>query len=262
MGYREQQIRTEKISTIIALACTVAVHAGVAVFGVSHGLTYLYPPPPEQTFVIDFSQTEEEKKPVVQQRRGSAPQVEDPDRTKPIELAQRSEAQELGSKENKAPEATVDDFGDVEKPEPAREKPIEKRALFHAANNKADKDTLAPQTASKISESLKEGHAKGNTVTGKSYGTPNAHLEGRNVNGVIARPSYTIQEDGVVVVTIWVDQYGNVKKAQPGAPGTTVNNSTLWSAARKAALATHFNIDDKAPALQKGQITYVFQLKK
>lgn len=262
MGYRQQQIRTEKIGTLAALACTVAVHAGVAVFGVSHGLTYLYPPPPEQTFVIDFSQTEEEKKPVVQQHRGSAPRVEEPDRTKPIELARRSEAQELGSKENKAPEATVDDFGDVEKPEPAREKPIEKRALFHAASNKADKDTLAPQTASKISESLKEGHAKGNTVTGKSYGTPNAHLEGRSTKGRIPEPSYNLNERGVVVVTIWVDQYGNVKKAQPGAPGTTVNNSTLWAAARKAAMETYFNIDDKAPALQKGQITYEFQLKK
>lgn len=262
MGYKEQQIRTEKVSTLVALACTVVVHAGIAVFGVSNGLTYLYPPPPEQTFVIDFSQTEDEKKPVVQQHRGSAPQVEEPDRTKPIELVQRSEAQETGTKENKAPEATVDDFGDVEKPEPVREKPIEKRALFHAANNKTDKDTLAPQTASKISESLKAGHAKGNTVTGKSDGTPNAHLEGRSVNGVIARPSYNIQEDGIVVVTIWVDQYGNVKKAVPGAQGTTVNNATLWAAARKAAFDTHFNIDSDAPALQMGKITYKFQLKK
>lgn len=262
MGYREQRIRTEKISTLAAVACTVVAHAGVVVFGAFNGLTYIYPPPPEQTFVIDFSQTEEERKPVVQQHRGSAPQVDEPDRTKPVKLVQRSEAQEKGSKENKAPEATVDDFGDVEKPEPEREKPIEKRVLFHAANNETDKDTLAPQTASEISDRLKEGHAKGNTVTGKSSDIPNARLKGRSVNGVIAKPSYKSQERGIVVVNIWVDQYGTVQRASIKVQGTTVTDNTLWNAARNAALQTHFNIDGKAPALQSGTITYKFNLKQ
>lgn len=260
--YEGKRARTEKDSILFALAYTVTIHIAAVVFGVSAGLKYIYPPPPEQTFLIDFTEEEEEVRHPVQQKRGSTPQVEEPDRTKPIELVQRSEAQEKGSKENKAPEATVDDFGDVEKYEPAREKPIEKRALFHAADNKSDKDTLAPQTASKISDALKEGHAKGNTVTGKSTSTPNAHVEGRSVNGSIAKPEYSVQEEGTVVVTIWVDNYGNVKKAVPGAAGTTVNNATLWAAARTAAMSTHFNMDSKAPALQKGTITYKFKLKE
>ena len=79
--------------------------------------------------------------------------------------------------------------------------------------------------------------------------------------GVIARPAYNVQESGTVVVTIYVDQYGNVTKATPGAPGTTVNNSALWAAARKAALETHFNMDGNAPPLQQGTITYIFSLK-
>ena len=74
---------------------------------------------------------------------------------------QRSEAQEKGTKANEAPEARGDDFGDVEKYEPSREKEIDRRALFHAADNKTDKDTLAPQTAREPGDELKAGHASG-----------------------------------------------------------------------------------------------------
>lgn len=204
---------------VIALAVTVVFHASLIVFGSFNGLTYIYPPPPEQSFVIDFSE-DNEKQVVRQQKKGSAPQVEEPDRTKPID----------------------------------------KRALFTAANNKSDKDTLAPQTASKVTEALKEGHAQGNTKAGKTVGTPNAHVKGRSVVGVIAKPAYPVQKEGTVVVTIWVDNYGNVKKAQAGAPGTTTEDGSLWNAAREAALKTHFNMDADAPALQKGTITYIFKL--
>lgn len=95
-----------------------------------------------------------------------------------------------------------------------------------------------------------EGSSSSNNIT----------LNGRKVVGTIAKPEYTVQESGTVVVSIWVDTYGNVVKAQPGAEGTTVDNSALWSSARKAAFATHFNADADAPALQKGTITYIFKL--
>lgn len=262
--YQEIQKKTESAGNMIAAALTVAFHAAIVVFGVCTGLKYIYPPPPEQSFVIDFTQ-EDEKIPVQQQKRGSAPHTEVPDRKENIKLIQKSEGQEKGKTANKAQESTMDDFGDVEKYEPKRERPIEKRALFHAANNRTDKDTLAAQTAEKISERLKEGHAQGNTKQSNATGEPNAHLKGRKTVGVIAKPEYSVQEAGTVVVTIWVDQYGTVTKAipgDPGTPGTTVNNSALWNAARKAALKTHFNMDGDAPALQKGTITYIFKLTK
>ncbi|MBP3794809.1 MAG: energy transducer TonB [Bacteroidales bacterium] len=90
-------------------------------------------------------------------------------------------------------------------------------------------------------------------------GTPNAHLKGRIVLGTLPRPSYAAQKDGKVVVSIWVDQYGNVKKAVPGASGTTVTDKDLWDAARKAAMESHFNSSDDAPSLQEGTITYLFK---
>lgn len=258
--YLEIQRRTDKSGTVVATVVTILFHVCLLVIGITNGLTYLDPPPPEQSFVIDFTQDEDDPV-VVQQKRGTAPQVENPDRTKPVNLVQYSEAQAIGTKENLAPEATVDDFGDVEQYEPEREKPIEKRALFHAANNKTDKDTLAAQTAAKVTDALKAGHPQGNTNTGKTTGVPNARVQGRSVMGVIAKPSYPVQEDGIVVVTIWVDNYGKVQKAVAGTEGTTNRNSELLKAAREAALKTHFNMDENAPALQKGTITYHFELK-
>ena len=79
--------------------------------------------------------------------------------------------------------------------------------------------------------------------------------------GNLPRPVYNVQESGIVVVDIWVDNYGNVAKAVPGGDGTTVLDKTLLNAARNAAMETHFNMSADAPAMQQGTITYYFNLK-
>ena len=98
-------------------------------------------------------------------------------------------------------------------------------------------------------------------VARTTTGFSNALLQGRTLVGSLPRPLYNVNDSGTVVVTIWVDQYGNVTKAQPGSEGTTTKNKTLWSEARKAAMGAHFNQKADAPALQQGTITYIFSLK-
>lgn len=257
--YTRERERQEKIARVSGGVFTVAVHVVILACCFFAGFTYLDPPPPEQEqILIEFDEPETERP--RQTWNGSRPQAVKPDPNKPINLIQRSEAQHEGTKSNEAPEATVDDFGDVDIVEPEREKEIDRRALFHAADNKTQKDTLAQQTASKVSDVLKAGHAQGNTRTGETAGEPNAKVPGRSVNGTLPRPSYGVQASGKVVVDIWVDNYGNVQKAVAGAEGTTVTDKTLWQAARKAALGAHFNMSADAPALQKGTITYIFRL--
>lgn len=90
----------------------------------------------------------------------------------------------------------------------------------------------------------------------------NASLQGRTVLGSLPRPSNTDKNSGVVVVKIWVDQYGTVQKAVAGAEGTTVTDNELWDAARKAALGAHFNMSADAPALQEGTIAFSFNTDK
>ena len=50
----------------------------------------------------------------------------------------------------------------------------------------------------------------------------NAKLQGRTAEGVLPKPTVAINKEGVVVVSIWVDQYGTVQKAEAGADGTTI----------------------------------------
>ena len=260
MNYRQLRERNNKRGTVGGVLLTIGVHAGLALVLLGSGLKYLDPPPPEESFVIDFTQIVEEE-PVRQRVTTQQSQVEEPDPTRDHELVKRSEAQHTGKKANKAPEATVGEKGDVEVKEPEREKAIDRRALFSAANNKADKDTLAPQTASTVSEKLTAGHPKGNTTYGKVDGEPNG-VKGRSVvNGNIPVPNYPVQEAGIVVVAVKVNQYGKVVEAKPGAPGTTTSNSQLWAEARKAAMKTVFNQAADAPVLQDGTITYKFNLK-
>ena len=257
--YLEEQHKREKRARVTGVALTVLLHCVLLWCCFLTGFTYLNPPPPErEDILIDFEGMEIQKP--QQTLDGARPNAVTPDPSEDINLVQKSEAQHIGTQTNEAPEATVDDFGDVETPEPERKKEIDRRALFSAANNKTQKDTLAMQTADKVSDALKEGHSQGNTYSGETSGEPNAKVTGRTVVGSLPKPSYGIQASGKVVVKIWVDNYGTVQKAVPGAEGTTANDQTLWQAARKAALGAHFNMDADAPPMQEGTITYIFKL--
>jgi len=258
--YQRERERQKKLSVATGIVLTVACHVCLAVFGVFTGLKYIYPPPEEKSILIDFTADE---LPKAKPRTGREPRSVNPDRSKPLELVQRSEAQHLGTKQNEAPEATVGPDGDVEVPEPPREKEIDRRALFHSANNRTDKDTLAAQTATKVTDALKSGHAQGTTDKGKETGEPNARLKGRTpANGWLPKPAYSVQKDGIVVVDIWVDNYGEVKKALINPELTRVTDKTLWQAALNAAKQARFNMTMDAPALQQGTITYKFTITK
>lgn len=253
--YLRERQKEGQVSTWTGIILTVSVHlAGLGLCGFT-GMKYLYPPPEEQTFLIDFS--EDEPVEIRRQKNGRQPQAEEIDLTKPVTLVQKSESPHKSDRPNKTAEAKPDDFGDVETSVPQKEE-INKNALFPGMSKKDS--SLAPHGASESRNEFKAGHAKGNTSVGKTDSEPNARLKGRNTLGAIPRPVYSEQDEGTVVVDIWVDNYGNVTKAVPGAQGTTVNNSKLWAAARAAALKTHFNQSADAPALQQGTITYKFRL--
>lgn len=254
---KERHIR-ERNSRISGIILTLAGHAAAFVAVSFSGLSYIYPPPEETSMLIDFEQEE-----VQQTERGREPKSEEVDLTRPVELVQRNESPAVRTAENLTPRTAQDDFGDVETPAPQQEtKPaLDPRAAFPGMGKK-DTTLTAEHSADKPSPTFKAGQPTGNATNGRTDDRPNAHLEGRSVDKAgLKKPAYSIQESGTVVVTIWVDQYGNVTKAQPGDAGTTTTNSALWAAARKAAMETHFNQSADAPPLQKGTITYNFILK-
>lgn len=257
--YKKERGRQERIANAVGISAALLINVSFIAIGSATGMKYLYPPPEEQSLLLDFTEYEAE---IPQQiRTGTDPRSAEADPDREIELIQQSRAQHEGTRLNEAQESDVDDFGDVEIKTPPKKKEIDRRALFRAADNKSQKDTLAAQTAAKVSDALKAGHASGNTLTGETKGEPNAQLEGRTVLGTLAKPAYNVQAYGQVVVEILVDRNGTVVEANPGAAGTTVADKTLWEAARAVALKAHFNMKPDAPRLQKGTITYIFNLQ-
>jgi len=257
--YLRERNERERNSVVTGIVMTLAIHVCALLLVSFSGIKYLYPPPPETTFLLDF----EEELEVPQQKSGREPRGEDVDREKIIELVQRSESPAVADRPNLTPETKPDTHGDVEVPEPPREEEpkLDPRATFPGMGKK-DTTLTAEHAARESSSEFKAGQPSGNTSKGNADGTPNAHLEGRYVDKAgLKKPSYNSQESGKVVVKIWVDQYGKVQKAVPGADGTTVTDKALWTAARNAALETGFNMSANAPALQEGTITYIFNLK-
>jgi len=256
-----QDNRTDSIvrARWFGVGMTFCVHIVCFLIFFNTGLKAVYPPPAELGIEVDLEALPPVTVPI-QVKSGREPQAEIPDPKKEIRLVQRSEAAIKGKGANKGAESTLGDKGDVEQYEAPRPKPINRRALFPSASN-TNKDTTAPQVARRVSAALTAGHADGNTRVGSTEGEPSARVTGRSLMGTLPEPEYNVNKSGKVVVKITVDQYGSVISAIPGHTGTTVQDNTLWNAAKQAALKAKFNISSTAPAVQEGTITYIFKLK-
>ena len=106
------------------------------------------------------------------------------------------------------------------------------------------------------------GSTEGNSTQGKAtgvggYGTWD--LNGRDMLGELPRPSYSVQEEGRVVVTITVDPNGKVIDTRINNR-TNTTNLQLRNAAIEAARRTEFNAIG-GENNQTGTITYYFKLK-
>ena len=260
--YQRTREKREKVANVTGILATLAIHAVALVFCLTSGFTYLDPPPPERApLVIEFQEDIAVEKPVETQI-GQQPQAEEIDTEKEVELVQKSESPNVSPVPNTTPATKPDAHGDVEVPQPKQEEEpaLDPRASFPGMGKK-DNSATTPHSSSEASEGFKAGQPDGNTREGKTEGTANAQLKGRTVMGTLPKPQYESQMAGTVVVTIKVDQYGNVTEAIAGAEGTTVTDKNLWNAARTAAMKAHFNMAADAPAVQTGKITYIFKLK-
>ena len=255
--YQRTREKREKTAAVTGVLATLLLHALALVVCLTSGFTYLDPPPPERApLIISFDEVLPAEKPV-ETTVGQQPQSEEVDPEREVELVQKAESPHVSTTPNVTPATKPDAHGDVEVPTPEqpKEPELDPRASFPGMGRK-DNSATTPHSASEAGEGFKAGQPDGRTE-----GSANAHLKGRSVMGTLPKPDYASQMAGTVVVTIKVDQYGNVTEAIPGAEGTTVTEKSLWNAARNAAMKAHFNMAADAPALQTGTITYIFKLK-
>ena len=66
------------------------------------------------------------------------------------------------------------------------------------------------------------------------------------------------QDKGIVVVTIYVDRYGNVVSAEPGAIGSTTTNEYLYAKAQFAAMEAKFDQSPNGPLKTQGTLTIIY----
>ncbi len=259
--YLRTRGQREKDATVTGLIITGVVHVLALVACLLFGLTYLYPPPPELSFLVDFTEQEElVEEVVVPSGDGLEAQAEEVEPEKPVELVQKSESPHTTTKPNTTPATRPDTHGDVPVTQPETTSELDPRASFPGMST-SNSTATTPHGASTSSDNMTAGQPDGNTTHGKTDGSASAQLRGRTVDGRLHKPSYDAQVEGKVVVLIKVDQYGNVTEAVAGHEGTTITDKNLWNAARSAAMKTKFNSSASAPAIQEGTITYIFKLQ-
>lgn len=202
------------------------------------------PPPAQATETEEYVTSDEEEAPAIEPKKEPKP--------KPVE---RTEPKPVVKKE----------------PTPEPTPKVDPRALFPGKN-----------TTGKTGDGGNQGITGKPGDQGKPFGTPDAtgydgdggtgggagggtgsgisfDLSGRTSKS-IPRPSNVFTDQGKVVVTIWVNRNGDVTRVESGARGTTTASSHLKQLAEQAARKAKFSANPDAPEVQKGTITYVFQL--
>lgn len=149
----------------------------------------------------------------------------------------------------------------TENTKPTEEKPKDKinpLALFNT--NKGGKNGGSEgETGKPGDQGNKFGNpdAKNHTGNPGGGGGPSFSLKGRSAK-TLPKPDYNSNEQGAVVVKIWVNNNGEVTRVEAGQRGTTTSDRTLWKMAENAAMRSRFSPDENAPEDQTGTITYKF----
>ena len=149
-----------------------------------------------------------------------------------------------------------------EQPQAENKEPqINSSALFPGRRNRTDQ-----------SGSGSEGNTSGVGNQGNANGNPNSNnyvgdggngstfsLKGRSAVA-LPKPKYESNQQGKVVVKIWVDQQGKVTRVEAPDKGSTITAAEMVELAKQAALKARFNASPDAPEVQSGTITYIFKI--
>lgn len=238
------------------LLITLLFHGGLVVVLILFGFKVQIPPPPEQGILVNFGTTE----------TGSG--LEDPSKNK----------EQLTNPQNNEETNLTQDF--EEAPEIKKQSEIKKQNTeTNQTQNETENQQQVNQNAlfpgNQNNNSTSEGDNGNNGNQGNPNGDPNANshqgspdgggnsysLGGRGLKGTLPKPNYPGNEQGKVVVEIFVDRNGVVTKANAGVKGSTLLSKNYLDAAYNAALRAKFDANPDAPEVQKGTITYKFLLQ-
>jgi len=242
----------------IALIGTVLFHALLLLILLSFYLEPPYPPRPEIGLEVNLGNSDDgvgAVQPETPQETVATPPPTPQEVTNTEHVV--TQEQEKTVQVNNKPKA--------EKPQPKVEKPQEE-----------PKPQIDDRFVFKKKDKTKGG-SEGKTGKpgdqGRENGTPDAtnyvgdgggngisfYLKGRKSKR-LPKPVYDSEEQGTVIVKVWVNQSGKVINAVVQEKGTTTADSRLRDMAVKAAKEAVFDANPDAPEVQTGTITYDFIL--
>ena len=242
-----------------ALVTTFSVHAVLLVLFAFFGLTYQNPPP-EYGIPVSFGNSLD----------GAGDNVAAPEGSDAPASSQPTASES---------EVVTQDL--VDAPSVAAEQP--KKPTTEKPTTKPTEE--APKPSNALSDRLKgfgkpggtaggTGSGQGNTKGGGDQGSPNGSGDGNGTGGSGGgnyqlgtrsaldrpKPRYDCDGEGIVVVKVYVDRNGVVKRADgQGQKGSTTSEECLIRRAEEAALKTRWQGDASALELQVGTIRYNFQ---
>ena len=265
-----------------SMAITVIIHMILILLLFYVGLSYL-DPPIENGIAINFGTMDTGSGKIQPSKKvNTAPKP----KVIPLVVKETSEAKEdvITQETMEAPVINKEENNEeVKEVETIAEKEIQGQELEKKIDTKPDKTTtdilssLINGPKSEGEDQAGEGSDEIGGDKGDSKGTLNAksyYGTGKSLDGdgnyllggrkALNKKKFLqdCNEAGIVVVSIEVDRAGNVIDATPGVRGTTNNSKCLLDPAKRAALATKFNKDGKAPFKQIGKIIYRFSLSE
>ncbi len=260
------------------MTITVVMHVVILLLLFYVGLSYL-DPPPENGIAVNFGTTETGSGNIQPTEAiKSAPKVTTPP---PVSQPKTEIKEEVVTQDSEdAPVIKKEET--VEQKETPVVEPVKKEVPVEPdpTPDKKTTDALSslingPKSDGKTTGG--EGPDKDGGDKGDPNGDPNAKSYYGTGKGLDGDGNYLLggrkalnkkkfvqdcNEAGTVVVSIEVDRQGRVTSATAGVRGTTNNSKCLLEPAKRAALATRFNNDDKAPQKQIGKIIYRFSLSE
>lgn len=250
----------------IALTGTIIVHLGLLVLLLFFGLESSKPAG-EEGLLVNFGNVDEasgmfEPAGIEAGLVGSAPAVESVQIEKTEELMNQNIEKSVTLAEQKKKEVEQNRIDEqrlrLQQEHKASEIRKQTASVFAKSSGQAgSQGTSATGTGNQGST---EGSVLSTNTKGGGYGLGNFSLSGRSIDGALPLPSYSIQEEGIVVVQIVVNPKGNVISAAISLQGTNTDNGTLRSAALSAARLARFNTI-QGNQNQGGTITYQYRLK-
>lgn len=141
-----------------------------------------------------------------------------------------------------------------------KEPEINKNALFPGKRNQQSGDGSQGQSTGTGDQGKPNGTPNSNNYNGNGGGNgTNFSLAGRS-SVKLPRPEYSSNNQGTVVIQIWVDRQGKVTRVEYQPKGSNTQDGYLVNQAKAAARQARFNADPAAPEEQKGTITYIFKI--